>query len=135
MNRGVWQLQKLSIKYCKTGGSSTGVRDFIRDRIRDFAGRFPHVEFETKRLPGRHPVIHGTYKNGNSKPMSVRAMDVEEVEAALQRLCDTTGRKMTKISAQVKHSSKGPLGESGSLQGVWTPGIEYGEMQVTQQRR
>ena len=135
MNRGVWQLEKLSIKYCKTGGSSTGVRDFVRDRIRNFAERFPHVEFETKRLPGRHPVIHGKYKNGNIKPISVRAMNVDEVEAACQRMVDSTGRKMTKISSQVKHSSRGPLAESGSLQGVWSAGIQYGEMRVTQQKR
>ena len=135
MNRGVWQLEKLSIKYCKTGGSSSGVRDFIRNRIVGFAKRFPHVEFETLRKPGRHPVIHGTYKNGNIKPISVRAMNEEEVEAACRRMADSTGRKMTKITRQVKHSTRGDMGESGSLQGVWTAGIDYGEMHITQQRR
>lgn len=53
MQRGVWQCVGLKLRYCKTGGSSRGVRDFIRN-----TGPNGLIELAKVINPITHSLIH-----------------------------------------------------------------------------
>ena len=60
--RGVWQLKKLTIRYCEHGGSSRHTRDIVKDsRFLEFVKENPQVEFHTEIKNGRHPIVIGDY--------------------------------------------------------------------------
>ena len=65
--RGVFQLRKLTVKYCEYGGSSKGAREFIRHRIVEFANKTPAAEVVTELRPGHHPYISADYETGENK--------------------------------------------------------------------
>ncbi|CAK4660049.1 hypothetical protein LEN26_001986 [Aphanomyces euteiches] len=113
--RGVWQLQKLTIRYCQYGGSSRNVRDMLKDpRFLNFVSENPQVEFATQIKGNKHPVLIGEYITNETKVCDVKNQDIKFVLKQMQRLRDTSGRKMTKINAPVV--SKRP-----TIQGIWQP--------------
>jgi hypothetical protein len=62
MIRGVWQLQRLTLVHCKSGGSSRGARDFIETRLPQFAAAHPQLKLETKVRGNRHPFVQAEYR-------------------------------------------------------------------------
>jgi len=44
---GVWQLKKLEVQFCGWGGSSKGVREFIKDTLPAFQQNNPQLEVIT----------------------------------------------------------------------------------------
>ena len=61
MIRGVWQLQRLTLVHCKSGGSSRGARDFIESRLPQFAAAHPQLKLETRVRGNRHPFVQAEY--------------------------------------------------------------------------
>lgn len=57
---GVWELERLVVKYSPTAGSSVGVRDFVEKGLVKFAQENPHIRIKTKLQTG-HPHIVGSY--------------------------------------------------------------------------
>jgi large subunit ribosomal protein L43 len=57
LGRYVGQLQRITLKFCKSHGSSKGMREFIENKLVDFAKANPGVVVYVK--PRRHkaPVI------------------------------------------------------------------------------
>ncbi|CAM9283318.1 unnamed protein product [Choristocarpus tenellus] len=116
--RGVFQLRTLTIMYCDYGGSSRGVREFIRNRIVDFARETPHAQVVTELRRGRHPKIVGDYIKGNSKVVEVKNRDPDEVLDFAYMLRNSSGRKMTKFKVPVY--TRNP-----SIQGVWSNEVPF----------
>ena len=114
--RGVWQLKKITIQYCKHAGSSAGVRDYLRAGVVDFARDHPQVQIETSVRSGRHPVAKGEYVTGQMKVHPLRNEDPERIDELLTDLRNTSGRKLTKFDYTVKS-------ETPSIQGVWRPNL------------
>ncbi|KAF0699016.1 Aste57867_10399 [Aphanomyces stellatus] len=122
--RGVWQLQKLTIRYCQHGGSSKNVRELLKDsRFLAFVSENPQVEFSTEIKGSKHPVLIGEYITNEKKVCDVKNQDIPFVLKQIQRMRDTSGRKMTKVNAPV--ISKRP-----TIQGIWQPETQelFGEM-------
>ena len=46
--RGVVQLKQLSVRYCDYGGSSRGAREYIRERLIEWATSNPEVAVATE---------------------------------------------------------------------------------------
>lgn len=92
--RGVFQLQKLRVIYCDWGGSSRGTRDFIRERIVQFAEQTPAAEVVTEVKRGRHPSIIGEYISGARKAISVRNMAPHEIMKHAYSLRNCNGRRV-----------------------------------------
>ncbi|CAM9948697.1 unnamed protein product [Discosporangium mesarthrocarpum] len=111
--RGVFQLRTLTVQYCDYGGSSRGARDFIRNRIVDFARDHPHAEVVTELKRGRHPKLVGGYVTGNTKVVEVKNRNPDEIMDFAFMLRNSSGRKMTKFKRPVE--SRNP-----SIQGVWS---------------
>jgi hypothetical protein len=60
--RGVFQCQKLTLRYCEYGGSSRAVRDYLSSgRLVDWATSRPSVEIKVKVQNGKHPIVTGDY--------------------------------------------------------------------------
>ncbi|ETV94190.1 hypothetical protein H310_11896 [Aphanomyces invadans] len=113
--RGVWQLQKLTIRYCQYGGSSKNVREMLKDsRFLSFVNENPQVSFATEVKSNKHPILIGEYITNEKKVCDVKNQDIPFVLSQMQRMRDTSGRKMTKINAPV--ISKRP-----TIQGIWQP--------------
>ncbi len=58
--RGVWELRELFVKYSLDGGSSRGVREFVEEKLINFAKKNPQISIETSLRSG-HPTVHAKY--------------------------------------------------------------------------
>jgi len=114
--RGVWQLEKLVIRYCNGGGSSLGTRHFIRDGLSDFARKYPHLEIEVKRKGSHHPAIFCHYARGARQHWDLRKMDQDEVAEIVTRAVQRSGRKITKLKKPV-------MSVNPSIQGEWSANV------------
>ena len=117
--RGIFQLRKLTLKYCEVGGSSRGIREYIGDgHLVKWATEHPHVNIEVVRRQNRHPVVHADYLTSPTETkhqISVKKKESwEDVDAILNQLANRSGRKIKKITMPV-------VTDTPSIQGVWTP--------------
>ena len=99
--RGVWQLTRLTVKYCDIQSGSRGVRDFLREGAAAFAAGHSHIDIHAQVKRGRHPVAIGEYRNGNVLEHSLRDESLHGVEVVLNKLRDNTGRKVKKHAKEV----------------------------------
>ncbi|DBA69533.1 TPA: hypothetical protein ACH3X2_012733 [Trebouxia sp. C0005] len=60
--RGVWQLQRLTVSFCEHSGSSRGAREFVKSFLPLFAEDNKHIEVKAEVKPGRHPCLRGEYR-------------------------------------------------------------------------
>ena len=209
--RGIWQLEKLTFRYCAHSGSSRGIRCALRvrrlprrllsssptqpapltasvcadnrelfetPRFVEYAQQYPSVQFESTLKPGRHPVLIGNYcacarpcgaaaaapipptlarlallllpcrshenrvadthlspppphsptraavhprtaVNGKEKVADLKNKYKADVYFQMDRMVQTSGRKMTKISKPI-------VSRRQSVQGIWQPGFDSG---------
>ncbi|CAN0423352.1 unnamed protein product [Ectocarpus sp. 8 AP-2014] len=110
--RGVFQLRKLTLKYCDHSGSSKGAREFIRQRIVEFANNTPAAEVVTELRPGQHPYIMGDYVTGEVKTIGIKNIAPGEIMDYAMMLRNSSGHKVRKFKKPVE--SRYP-----SIQGVW----------------
>jgi large subunit ribosomal protein L43 len=80
VSRGVHQLKNIRLYFCDFGGSSMGVRDFLKsEELVQFLEKNDHVKFEVYMRRNHHPYISSTYINGYVKDQPLRNMKDEEV--------------------------------------------------------
>lgn len=106
--------KKVEITYCDFGGSSQGMRDFLRLRLKSFAAKNPQVEFKVLTKPGFHPVIKGFYPHDNTKQICCRKWNIDVIENKLKLLINSSGKQLTKPKQNVVSSNK-------SVRGIWSP--------------
>lgn len=137
--RGQWALRQLTLHYCKNGGSSRGVREYIESGLLvNFAKQNPQIELRTVVRNGRHPYVQGMYptslrayeeglasgayeqtERDRTLERSVMNMMPEEVDEQVQELRARTGRK----SLSNSKLRKGWFSQHPSIQGMWSPGM------------
>eukprot|EP00271_Cylindrocystis_brebissonii_P018786 TRINITY_DN545_c0_g5_i1.p1 TRINITY_DN545_c0_g5~~TRINITY_DN545_c0_g5_i1.p1 ORF type:complete len:119 (+),score=27.18 TRINITY_DN545_c0_g5_i1:123-479(+) len=114
--RGVWQLKQLLIKFCDFGGSSRGARDFISKHLEEFKAANPQLTAEAVLNRGHHPHLQAVFENGSQRIVDLRKKSLGEVYEQVERLRDSTGRKVKKLTT--RHVTERP-----SIQGTWRPGM------------
>ncbi len=68
VSRGVNQLKNIRLYFCDFGGSSTGVRDFLKSEdLVNFVNKHENVKLEVYLKRGHHPYMSSTYINGYVK--------------------------------------------------------------------
>lgn len=68
VSRGVHQLKNIRLYFCDFGGSSLGVRDFLKSaEAAAFMEKNEHVSLEVYLRRGHHPYMSSTYINGYVK--------------------------------------------------------------------
>lgn len=66
---GVWELRNVLLRYCATGGSSRGVREYVENGLAQFAEKNSQIEFSTQIKPG-HPCVFADYSKYIAKKQS-----------------------------------------------------------------
>ncbi len=80
VSRGVHQLKNMRLYFCDFGGSSLGVRDFLKSpKLVDFVSRNEHLNLEIYLRRGHHPYVSSTYVNGYVKDQPLRGMEEDHV--------------------------------------------------------
>ncbi|XKL59893.1 hypothetical protein PGB90_000909 [Kerria lacca] len=114
IGRVVCQLKRITIKFCKSSGSSQGVRNFIELDLLDFTNNNPEVVIYLK--PRRHhsPVVISEYLNGERHYMNFHNFTRDNTNKWLNFLRTRVGIKTIRFR-KLQHT------ELPSIQGVWSP--------------
>uniref|UniRef100_A0A0A9XV19 Large ribosomal subunit protein mL43 n=1 Tax=Lygus hesperus TaxID=30085 RepID=A0A0A9XV19_LYGHE len=114
VGRYIGQLQRVVIKFCKSHGSSKGVREFVESNLIDFSRANPGVAVYVKPRRHRSPSITAEFCNGESGYIDVKNMSRDEVFKWLNHFTTQSGKKVMRYR-KLWHT------ESPSIQGVWSP--------------
>lgn len=115
--------KRITMTYCNFGGSSAGMREFLRLRLSKFAKQYPEVEFKVVEKVGQHPVLKGEYSTPNAtsdsskdafKQICVRKWNIDVIENKLKLLINSSGKKLSKP----KHTV---VSTNPSVRGIWSP--------------
>jgi len=83
----------MRLYFCDFGGSSTGVRDFLKsEAIKTFVESNPHLKLEIYLKRGYHPYMSSTYINGYVKDQPLRNMEEEQVYKEFIKFNSAFGR-------------------------------------------
>ena len=116
--RGIQQIKSLTFLYCEYGGSSSTIRQYLNSqKIIKLAESNPNVEINVRPRGNRHPNIRAEYINGKFKQIGIKNEDMKFVEKSIEKLLNSSGRKITKITKDIKTFRP-------SVQGVWTPYLD-----------
>ncbi|KAG5672455.1 hypothetical protein PVAND_002582 [Polypedilum vanderplanki] len=115
IGRQINQLQRVTLKFCKSHGSSQGMRNFIENNLVDFAKQNDSVVLYVKPRRHRSPVIVAEYLNGDRKWMSCHNRPSEEILKWLSLLSLQAGD--TEPIRYRKHWHT----DVPSIQGPWNP--------------
>lgn len=114
MERGVWQMTRMTLRYCLHSGSSRGVRDFMRSNLRTWAEAHPHVSVHLEQVNGKAPVVIGHYPKDVEKAINLDNKDDKSILKHFNFLSNSTGRRPTRVTSN-------QFREVPSFQGSWAP--------------
>lgn len=115
---GTLQLTRVIVRYCKSSGSSDGVRGYLKGGLAPFAASHPTITFSVTDAPMRPPYIRGEWLDGTSKVIDVKNRDAGYVGEVLEGLRDAASGARRNLRKPVTTGSP-------SVQGVWDPSITY----------
>ncbi|KAK3606070.1 hypothetical protein CHS0354_006419 [Potamilus streckersoni] len=114
IGRYICQLQRVTIEFCKSNGSSRGTRDFIENYLLDFAKSNPGIVMYLRPRRHKHPHLRAEYLNGYKESIPVANMSKDEVAQWLGILRGRTGVQIVRLR-KPWHT------DNPSIQGIWHP--------------
>jgi large subunit ribosomal protein L43 len=93
---------------------------FIKHTLPKFATQNPSIEITVSPRPHRHPVVVGTYVNGQTRTVEVRNLEKLEILNKVAALRDANGEKERRVRRPVGSANE-------SVRGVWS-GVHGGEI-------
>lgn len=114
LGRHVCQLQRLTIKFSKSSGTSSGVRDFIENDLIDFARSNPGIALYLKPRMKPTPVLNADYLNGTTHWFSLRLFSRTQVKQWIEYFVTRSGQQVQRFRKPIKT-------DCPSVQGHWTP--------------
>ncbi|XP_076306022.1 mitochondrial ribosomal protein L43 [Tachypleus tridentatus] len=114
VGRFVNQLQRVSLIFCKSSGSSKGVREFIETELVDFARANPGTVVYLKPRRHRGTYMCAEYLNGHKDYITCNNFTQDEVRKWLEYLKNKSGFPIIRLR---KHWHT----DHPSIQGVWNP--------------
>eukprot|EP00761_Pharyngomonas_kirbyi_P006215 gb/GECH01006221.1/.p1 GENE.gb/GECH01006221.1/~~gb/GECH01006221.1/.p1 ORF type:complete len:132 (+),score=21.36 gb/GECH01006221.1/:1-396(+) len=111
---GQRMLKRLWIRYCDHGGSSTGIREFMKDYLPDYAKKHPELDIVVFLGRGKHPNLRGEYVHGKEHTHCVKNLSPPAILEKCEFLRSQSGHKARKWGAAKR--TKRP-----SIQGPWNP--------------
>ncbi|KAJ6637848.1 39S ribosomal protein L43, mitochondrial [Pseudolycoriella hygida] len=115
LGRYLNQLQRITFKFCKSHGSSKGMRDFIENDLIEFAKANAGVVVYVKPRRHRAPVMVAEYLNGERHWMSCRGQSNEEIKKWVDLMRGQNANSSSVRLRKMWHTDK------PSIQGPWTP--------------
>eukprot|EP00928_Gymnodinium_smaydae_P051771 TRINITY_DN3539_c0_g1_i1.p1 TRINITY_DN3539_c0_g1~~TRINITY_DN3539_c0_g1_i1.p1 ORF type:complete len:226 (+),score=37.51 TRINITY_DN3539_c0_g1_i1:79-678(+) len=113
---GAWQLTRLVIRYSETGGSSLGVRFFLRHLLPAWRARNPQVAVVTEHSRLEHPEALAEWASGEKYELSLRNLRARQVEDLLN-----LQRNSHSPNLYLRHGGPKVWTERRSIQGLWQP--------------
>ncbi|XP_065331879.1 large ribosomal subunit protein mL43 [Cloeon dipterum] len=114
IGRYVCQLQRVTLKFCKTRGDSKGIRDFIERYLVDYAKNNPGVVVYLKPRRHRPAKLAMEFLNGERHELSCCQFDGFTVGQFLNLYTKCSGRQESRLT-NVQYTNH------PSIQGPWTP--------------
>jgi len=124
VGRFIPQLARITLKFCKSHGSSQGARRFIEEDIVHFAKKNPGIVVYLKPRRHRSPTLVAEFLNGETFHQSLNNYSVEEIAANFDILKNHSGRA---YSDQFKNK----YSDHPSVQGYWTPYVNRDPVEAT----
>ncbi|KAJ2941062.1 hypothetical protein O0L34_g13191 [Tuta absoluta] len=115
VGRYVCQLQRITLKFCKSTGSSRGLRDFIEQDLVEFAKTNPGVVVYLKPRRHRGPVVVAEYLNGDRVWMSMHNKTQSEITKWIEMMRTQQGDNSSTRLRKYQYT------DHPSIQGPWTP--------------
>jgi large subunit ribosomal protein L43 len=126
LGRHVCQLQRLTLKFSKTSGSCSGLRDFVEHDLINFARTNPGIAVYLKPRRKPTPILVADYLNGTSHWCNLRLFTHQQVKQWVHYYVNRSGD-------QIKRYRKMIHTDHPSVQGHWTPFLYLpGELNVTE---
>eukprot|EP00397_Hematodinium_sp_SG-2012_P042042 GEMP01046428.1.p1 GENE.GEMP01046428.1~~GEMP01046428.1.p1 ORF type:complete len:202 (+),score=19.70 GEMP01046428.1:23-607(+) len=113
---GEWHLLKATIRYSETGGSSLGVRFYLRHLLQKWKQRNPQTEVATAHSQWEHPELSCEFRNGERCAVSLRKLNSKQVEELLDLHRNSEGPNI-----HLRHGGPRVWTERRSIQGLWRP--------------
>ena len=104
----------MTLKFCKFGGSSKGVRDFIENKIVDYSRSNPGVVVYLKPRRHKSPVLTCEYLNGSYHWMNLHNMSEKEIVAWIDYHTTRSGELIKRFRKSIRTFWP-------SVQGPWNP--------------
>nr|SVE86451.1 EOG090X0FS9 [Daphnia similis]SVE87078.1 EOG090X0FS9 [Daphnia similis]SVE87702.1 EOG090X0FS9 [Daphnia similis] len=114
LGRYIPQLQRITLKFCKSHGGSRGVRDFIESDLMEFAKTNPGTVVYLKPRRHRSPCMVAEYLNGEREYLSCHEFSRDEVYKWLSYMCTRSGIPVMRFR-KYQHT------DYPTIQGVWNP--------------
>eukprot|EP00941_MAST-03F_sp_MAST-3F-sp1_P001509 g1509.t1 len=114
MERGVFALTKLTLRYCKDAGNSRGVREFIKSDLGRWASENKQVTVSLQQVQNKAPIVIGHYPKEVEKVINLDNKNSKTVEKQFEYLLGSTGRRATRVTANQMRSIE-------TIQGAWSP--------------
>nr|XP_034989510.1 39S ribosomal protein L43, mitochondrial [Zootoca vivipara] len=114
VGRYVGQLQRLTLTVSRDAQSSRGARQYIEEKVVDFARQNPGIVFYVTPKQCRVPTLTAEYLNGTVKVECLTSKTVDEIAKIIQKLAGQSGLEIIRIRKPF-HT------DNPSIQGQWHP--------------
>mmetsp|Transcript_13499 Transcript_13499/g.29629 ORF Transcript_13499/g.29629 Transcript_13499/m.29629 type:complete len:199 (-) Transcript_13499:58-654(-) len=116
---GTWQLRRVFLRYSETGGSSLGVRFWLRHLLHPWKERNPQVEVIVEHSRLDHPQLLAEWASGEKYEISLRLLKPRQIEDLM-----TLQRNSESPNLYLRHGGPRVWTERRSIQGLWQPSPE-----------
>ncbi|XP_050436126.1 39S ribosomal protein L43, mitochondrial [Adelges cooleyi] len=114
IGRYMCQLKRVTLRFCKSNGSSRGIRDFIETNLLAFAEEHPETAVYLKPRRHKSPSFVAEYLNGEREVVSCHNFTAPQITKWLTLYSTRSGIPLQK-HLKMWHT------DCPSIQGVWSP--------------
>ncbi|XP_073520538.1 large ribosomal subunit protein mL43 isoform X1 [Phyllobates terribilis] len=114
VGRYVCQLKRLTLIFSKDAQPSRGAREYIEEKVVDFANQNPGIVVYISPKQCRVPKLVGEYLNGSIREEAINSKTAEEIAQLIQKMASQSGLDIIRIRKPY-HT------DSPSIQGQWHP--------------
>ncbi|KAG8586685.1 hypothetical protein GDO81_005450 [Engystomops pustulosus] len=112
VGRYVCQLKRLTLVFSKDAQPSRGAREYIEEKVVDFAKQNPGIVVYISPKPCRVPKLVGEYLNGSVREEDINSKTAEEIAQLIQKMANQSGLDIIRIRKPY-HT------DNPSIQGQW----------------
>ncbi|XP_075072356.1 large ribosomal subunit protein mL43 [Mixophyes fleayi] len=114
LGRYVCQLKRLTLTFSKDAQPARGAREFIEEKIVDFAKQNPSIVVYVSPKQIAVPKLVGEYLNGAIREEDINSKTAEEITELVQKMANQSGLDIIRLRKPY-HT------DNPSIQGQWHP--------------
>ncbi|KAM8924813.1 large ribosomal subunit protein mL43 [Pelodytes ibericus] len=114
LGRYVCQLKRVTLTLSKDSQTSRGAREFIEEKVVDFAKQNPGLVIYVNAKPCRVPKLVAEYLNGSVREEAINSKSADDITELLRKMASQSGLDIIRIRKPY-HT------DSPSIQGQWHP--------------